>query len=68
MYLWEQGSYCELYRELWIDYDMKSQESKMLGHANCPQTFLKNQFMTFFKNLVKKIHMHNPPCRGIFGV
>ena len=30
--------------------------------------FLENQFMTFFKNLVNKIHMHNPPCRGIFGV
>ena len=39
MYLWEQGSFCELYRELWIDYDMKSQEYKMLNHANCPQTF-----------------------------
>ena len=50
MYLWEQGSYCEIYRELWIDYDMKSQESKMLNHANCRQTFLENQFMTFFKN------------------
>ena len=41
MYLWEQGNYCELYRELWIDYDVKSQESKMLNQANCPQTFLE---------------------------
>ena len=31
MYLWEQDSYCKLYRELWIDYDVKSQESKMLN-------------------------------------
>ena len=63
MYLREQGSCCELYQELWIECDTKSQESKMLNHANYPQAFL-----TFFKYLVNKIHMHNPPCRGIFGV
>ena len=41
-----QGSCCELYRELWLDYDMKSQESKMLNHANCPQAFFENRFMS----------------------